>query len=123
MKSRMSHAVLLAALAVPLSGCPIPAIALGTWLLTIDTTKVGIILLDGGQTQEPIPLPPEADNVLNGTVTWEQNGRTITFTQVTGGITAVYTGTVDTSTNIVDGTWMQTVGGSASGTWVGEKLD
>jgi len=30
--------------------------------------------------------------------------------------------TVDTNTSIINGTWMQTVGGSASGIWFGEKL-
>jgi len=122
MKMRIGRISLLITMLVALSGCPLPSLALGNWLFTVDGILVGVEIGSAGMAQTPNPLPPEADTNFNGTLSWVQNGSTFTLTQVTGGIIGEYTGTIDSSTSITNGTWMQTAGGSASGTWFAEKL-
>jgi hypothetical protein len=123
MKTRILSSLFLVVLLVSLSGCPNPAISKGVWLFTVDTDQfVGVEIGFGGMAQTPDPLPPEAETNFNGALSWVLNGSTFTLTQVSGGLIGEYTGTLDTSTSIINGTWMQTAGGSASGTWFAEKL-
>lgn len=124
MKARFFGGLFVIALLVSFSGCPRGiVISKGVWLFTVDgDVFVGLTLGNGGMAETPNPLPLEAETNFNGTLSWAQNGSTFTLTQVSGSLIAEYTGTVDTSTSIINGTWMQIAGGSASGTWFGEKL-
>jgi hypothetical protein len=125
MRSNIGRALLLVALVVPLSGCPVPGVSLGNWLFTFASGGlVGLDIRDAGQAQAPDPLPPEATSGFGGTLSWVQNGQTFTLMQVQGAVSAEYTGTVDSRNRIIDGTWTQTFNGSpsASGTWFAEKL-
>ena len=125
MKSRIYRMLLVVALLVPLSGCPTSspdAVALGLWVVTIVRSDphvflISLIIEAGGQTQEDPPSPPlGVTSTLTGDVTWVQNGSTISLMQVDTALSFVYTGAVHSSTSM-SGTWTQTSGGVASGTW------
>lgn len=121
--------LVLVAMVLPLSGCPTapPAIAIGTWLFTVSETgepdqHPALVLLNGGQTQDPVPMPPQADSSFSGTSTWLQNGSSFVLNQVIGVNNELqYSGTVQSSTSM-SGTWMRTAGGIDSGTWSAVKL-
>ena len=128
MKYRFCRISLLITFLIVLSGCPGPRVSQGTWLFTvtdgIESAVVGVDIRIAGQAQAPDPLPLEADFGYGGTLSWAQNGQTFTLTRVQNTLTAEYIGTVDSSTSIIDGTWMDTVDGvpEKSGTWFAEKL-
>jgi len=131
MNQGVVQAAVAAVFAVSTMGCPgpsgPPAIALGTWLFTISETgtpdtQPALILQNGGQTQDPMPMPPQADSSFSGTLTWMQNGSTFVSNQVISVNNEIeYTGTVQSSTSM-SGTWMRTAGGVDSGTWSAVKL-
>jgi hypothetical protein len=120
-----------AVIAQAMLGCPgpsgPPAVSLGTWLFTISETgnpdsHPALILQSGGQTQDPMPMPPQADSSFSGTLTWMQNGSTFVLDQVISVNNEIeYTGTVQSSASM-SGTWMRTAGGVDSGTWSAVKL-
>ena len=127
MKTRIVPALLMAALLIPLSSCPrTPQVSLGVWLFNVEPGGVsGIELGPDGITQEPSPYPTLATaGPFIDTASWAQVGSTFTLTQMKNADSDVfvYTGTVDSSTSIINGTWMQTVGGTLSGLWSGMKL-
>jgi hypothetical protein len=127
MKARIFSALILVALVVPLSSCPrTPEVSPGVWLIFTDTAAIGVELLANGVVQTPSPFPPEATASFpfgtGITILWTQDGSTFTITHVADSDVFVYNGTVDSSTSIIDGTMMQVVGGTASGTWSGLKL-
>jgi len=125
MRANIGRALLLVALVVPLSGCPVQRVSLGIWLFTFSNGALtGLDIRNDGQAQAPDPLPPEATSGFGGTLAWVQDGQTFTLTQTQGIVSAEYVGTVDSRTSIVNGTWVQTVNGttSAGGTWFAEKL-
>lgn len=131
MKQGVFQPALAVMLATSMLGCPgpsgPPAISLGTWLFTISETgnpdsHPALILQSGGQTQDPMPMPPQADSSFSGTLTWMQNGSTFVLVQVISVNNEIeYTGTVQSSTSM-SGTWMRTAGGVDSGTWSAVKL-
>jgi hypothetical protein len=92
---------------------------LGVWIFDVtsgtDTTSHAIELLRNGSTQTP------AGTIgLVGVYFWEQDGATIILEPISPP-NPLYTGTVDSSTSIIDGTW-ETTGGGSSGTWIGMKM-
>jgi len=124
MKARILSGLLLVALVVPLNSCPrTPEISPGVWLLSTDDLEIGVELLANGIVQTPFPFPPEANaSFLTGsdiTISWTQDGSRFTLTiEVGSTVSTVYGGTVDSSTSIVDGTWLG-AGGTMSSTWRG----
>jgi len=120
MKIRFIQGLVIVALVVPFSSCPrTPQVALGVWTFDVAsgtaTTSHAIELLSNGSTQTP------AGTIgLVGTYFWEQDRATIILEPTSPN--PLYTGTVDSSTSIIDGTWETTAGGSSSGTWTGMKL-
>ena len=123
------RSVAILAVVVAMTGCPSgpPTLAIGTWLFTISETGMAdqhpsLTLLAGGQTQEPMPMPPQADSTFSGTLTWQQNGSSFVLNQVISVNNELqYAGTVQTSTSM-SGTWMRTAGGIDSGTWSATRL-
>jgi len=127
MKTRFIHGLVIVAMVVPFSSCPrTPEISPGVWLLSTGTAEIGVELLANGMVQTPSPFPPEANASFPSgtgiTMLWTQDGSTFTITHVAGTDVFVYNGTVNSSTSIIDGTMMQILGGTASGTWTAMKL-
>lgn len=125
MKTRFIQGLVIVALVVPFSSCPgTPQVSLGVWIfdvkLGVNTTSYAIELLDNGVGQTPDPVPSGMSS-FGGNKFWEQDGATFILEQ-NFGFDIVYTGTVDSSTSIIDGTWEVTAGGSDSGTWTAMKL-
>ena len=129
-KFRISRALLVVALLVSLSSCPrTPQVELGVWIFEVNydgasTSFIGAELGANGTLQTPNPLPPEATSNRGfvDPVSWSQDGSTITLLE--DHITArdiVYTGTVESSTSIIDGIWT-VVDTGQSGTWTAVKL-
>lgn len=125
MKVRCLRILLIVFLFLPLSGCPVPSVALGIWSIRSDGgSPSALTLLQGGQTEIPAPLPPGIIFAFGGQATWQQIRSTFTLTQDFTGPTTqfVYTGTVNSSSSI-SGTWEKTVGTPPeSGTWTAELL-
>ncbi len=111
MKSYFCRVLILIALVVPLSGCPIPVLALGVWSIALgfkgtdEELQVAIQILENGQTKDPDPLPAGADTTFKGTVTWMQDGRDVLLIEDFMTHTVNYFGTVQSS-------------GQMSGDWV-----
>lgn len=130
MKIRILKTAVTIVLACSMMGCPAAgpiSVSVGLWLFTITTPNVGTetaarTLLAGGQTENPVPKPPQASDEFSGTLTWMQNGSAYTMSQVISvNNELVYTGTVHSSTTM-SGNWMRTAGGVLSGTWSAVKL-
>jgi len=123
MKTRFIQGLVMVALVVPFSGCPqAQQVSLGVWVFLLsDGNDIGVELLADGTVVPPNPIPPEANTSWSGLASWMQDRRTIMVT-IEGAVDVLnLTGTVDTSTSIIDGTWETDVGGD-SGTWTGTKL-
>lgn len=126
MKFRISQLLIIAVVLIPFSGCPrIPEISPGVWVFSTADDEIGVDLGVDGLVRTPNPFPPEANASFpfgtGLTLVWAQDGSTFTMTrEVDSIVTRVYTGTVDSSTSIVDGTIQ--IDGSMSGTWTGMKL-
>ena len=125
MKVRCLRILLIVFLFLPLSGCPVPSVTLGIWLIALNGgSPSALTLLQGGQTEIPDPIPPGIISGFGGQSTWEQRRSTFTLTQDFTGPTTqyTYTGTVNSSSSI-SGTWEKTVGAPPeSGTWTAELL-
>lgn len=125
MKSRIAKALLLAAIAMPLSGCPTASIDLGLWYFWIKIDgELGvfysIVLLPDGET-EPAGPPYENSDPLEGAVTWSQFGSRLTITQeVDSSTTYRLRGDIESTTKVSDGTLSQ-IGGGATGQWFANK--
>jgi len=126
MKTRFIQGLVMVALVVPFSSCPgTPQVALGVWLVTLDSGSiVGIDLGAGGMAEALDTLPPGATGFFAGTLSWSQVGSTFTMEQVLSPQNIIaYTGTVNTRRSIIDGTSMQiAAGGASSTTWTAMKL-
>lgn len=120
MRKRLIMGVLLTVAMVGLSGCPPREVSTRTWVFTIVgfDNPFGIDLLEDGSTQDPFPIPDGTD-LLEGTVTWMQNGSDFTMSQVADTYSVGYTGTIISSTSI-EGTWGSSDFGS--GTWTAERF-
>lgn len=128
MRKRLVVGALLSVLLVGLTGCPPTQVSKGLWVFTISyvgpatyTLVPGLTLLDSGQAEVPLLVPPEVQDTWWGTFAWMQNGSTFTLSQVENGSNMVYTGTVNSSTSM-DGTFVDTsASGRIFGTWTAYK--
>ena len=123
MRRNLGPMILAGFAVVFMAGCPpISAIALvnpGHW--SFERSGIGspisIVLIDGGTTAGVPGGPPAGSLSFAGTLTWMQVDDVFTMTQVlSGGDTLVFTGMVFAET-YMEGSFLQTVGGSASGIW------
>lgn len=123
MTKYLSILIVTILLLLPMTGCPpisgVIFLNPGHWSFSFSgfAMPVSIVLLADGTTTDPIGGPPPGSTTFGGTATWMQVDEVFTMTQVlSGGDQFVYTGTV-LATTYMEGTYMQTVGGSASGIW------
>jgi len=126
MMSRITRAIFLVAIVIPLSGCPTASIELGLWgmLVHFDGGLIhfhSIVLLPGGET-EPADPPINGFPPLDGTVTWSQFGSRVTFVQEVDSSTTyrLSGGDIESSTKISDGTLSQN-GVGVIGDWSADK--
>jgi hypothetical protein len=123
MKTRFMQGLAIVALVVPFSSCPgIPQVTLGVWIFEVKfdvtTTSRAIELMDNGFGLNPDPLP-SGTTVFDGIKFWKQDGATFVLEQSVATLFE-YTGTVDSPTSIINGTWEEF--GGDSGTWTATKL-
>jgi len=130
MKSRMSpnlvvSAILIVALLLPLSGCPLgPSFALGVWLFSIEpvTGYVGAAFLPNGEMDEfdAMNRPTGADGNFSGVLTWQQVGNNLTVSQDNNGAGRIYAGTLE-NTTYMTGTWTNINDASDTGSFTASK--
>lgn len=128
MNRRIIAIFCLTTLLLTLSSCPpaaFPDVMLGVWYFVSANNGaiIGFEILPNGEVDEfdNTSVPPGANALFGGEVTWEQNGDQINFQQVTTGGTTNNRGTLLNSTYAM-GT-SETVGSSGpQPAWVASKM-
>lgn len=120
-KSRFTCLLILAALVIPMAGCPGAGGIAGLWLFRTggSTTALGLELLPNGETAHAPVGPNGVDNNFLGSLTWTRTGDDVRLTQTNGPTIFYYTGKI-TNGNAMSGTYLNAEGfnpGVNYGSW------